>query len=165
MILRAHGIAVPLPAGWDGRIRWALDAATVSPPALHLPGVEVPTGGTTNTVTHLANFRLPERRGDYGSGAVESMRARHVFASLVEFDPEAAATPLFSTVGVPRIRGTRFAPSAMQRVMPRMSGAQWFFSAAGRAFCLYAVLGSHAMRRALAGQLDVVMRGVTIAPR
>lgn len=165
MLVHAHGIAVSLPSGWDARIRWAQPAETAAPPALRLPGVAVPSDGTTNTVTHIANFRLPERRGDYGSRAVDLMRSRHVFAALVEFDPEAAETPLFGTAGVPRVRAARFSPNAMQRVMPRMCGAQWFFHVSDRAFCLYAVLGSHAMRRALAAQLDGVVSRILIAPR
>ena len=49
-----------------------------------------------------------------------------------------------------------FSPTAMPRAMPGRTGAQWFFSLGGRAFCLYVVLGSHAERAdllPLAGQV------------
>lgn len=165
MRISAHGISVDLPTGWDARI-WLPSPSTVTaPPALRLGETTVPAGGTTNAVCHLANFPLPARRGDYGSGAVEQMGPRHVFAALVEFDPEAASTPMFSTEGVPRVRATRFHPRAMQRVIPGMAGAQWFFHLAGRAFCLYAVVGSNLAKGSLSTRLDAVLRTVVIAGR
>ena len=164
MTLSAEGMSIRLPRGWDGRIRFAIPEPTAALPALHL-GSPVPAGGTANAVLHIANFGLPAQRGDYGSGAVEKMGARSVFAALVEFDPEAGATPLFASVGMPRVRAAKFGPNAMQRVLPRMCGAQWFFSVTDRAFCLYAVLGSYALRRPLAAVLDPVIQTIIVAPR
>lgn len=43
----------------------------------------VPMSGLVEPVLHLANFALPEGRGDYGSGAVEVMRGGNVFIALV----------------------------------------------------------------------------------
>ena len=163
MTLSAEGLSVRLPRGWDGRIRFVVDGPSAALPAVHL-GDPVPIGGTTNAVLHVGNFGLPAQRGDYGSGAVEKMGARNVFAALVEFDPEAAGTPLFASAGLPRIRGANFGPNAMQRVMPRMCGSQSFCTVAGRAFCLYSVLGSYALQRPLAALLDPVIQTITIAP-
>ncbi len=164
MTLSAAGLSIAVPRGWDARIRWTTSAPAAPIPALHLDE-PVPAGGTSNAVLHVANFGLPAQRGDYGSGAVELMTTRNVFAALVEFDPEAAATALFAPVGLPRVRATRFGPDAMQRVLPRMCGAQWFFQVGGRALCLYAVLGSYALRRPLAAELDAVVQRIGISPR
>jgi hypothetical protein len=162
--LSAEGLSIKLPRGWDGRIRWVTSDPAAALPALHL-SEPVAIGGTPNAVLHVANFGLPAQRGDYGSGAVEKMTSRCVFAALVEFDPEAGATALFASTGMPRVRAVSFGPNAMQRVLPRMCGAQWFFTAGGRAFCLYAVLGSYALRRPLAALLDPVIQTITVAPR
>jgi hypothetical protein len=162
--LAAEGLSVHLPRGWDGRIRWAESDPGIALPASHL-AAPVPAGGTPNAVLHVANFGLPAQRGDYGSGAVEKMTTRHVFAALVEFDPEAGETPLFASSGMPRVRAAKFGPNAMQRVLPRMCGAQWFFTDGGRAFCLYAVLGSYALRRPLAATLDPVIQSIGVVPR
>lgn len=165
MRISAHGISVDLPPGWDARIWLPAPAPVVAPPAMRLDGMAIPAGGTPNAVCHLANFPLPVRRGDYGSGAVEQMGPRHVFAALVEFDPEAASTAMFAHDGVPRVRAARFHPRAMQRVLPGMAGAQWFFRTAGRAFCLYAVVGSNLAKGALASRLDAVLRSLVISGR
>ena len=118
--------------------------------------------GTVHPVAHLANFPLPPDRGDYGSGAVERMRAGDVLVCLLEFDPEAGATALFAHEGVPRFRAGSFAPNAMQRTIQGMSGAQAFFREAGRAFCAYAVLGSHRDRAALVPLVNALLEGVRI---
>ena len=161
-VLAAHGLAVSPPRGWDARIWTPVSSTVVAPPAMHLAGASIPMGGTPNAILHIANFPLPVVRGDYGSGAVEEMGVRSVFAAVVEFDREAASTPMFAASGVPRIRGDRFDRNAMQRVLPRRSGAQWFFHEGGRAWCLYAVVGSHALRRTLASELDAVIRTIRI---
>jgi hypothetical protein len=162
--LSAEGLSIDLPRGWDGRIRWVDSEPSAALPAIHL-AAPVAIGGTPNAVLHVANFGLPSQRGDYGSGAVEKMTTRNVFAALVEFDSEAGATALFASTGLPRVRDANFGPNAMQRVLPRMCGAQWFFTAGGRAFCLYAVLGSYALRRPLAAVLDPVIQTIAVTAR
>lgn len=137
MRIAGHGRAAELPPGWEGRIfRRPAEAAET----------------TTHPVFHAANFALPDERGDYGSGAVELMAADGVFVSLVEFDPEAAGTPLFERDGPPwPVAAEAFSPSRLQRTLANQSGCQFFFSADGRAFCLYVVLGNHADRGRLVG--------------
>jgi hypothetical protein len=162
--LRAFGIAVDLPRGWDGRIyrRPAADGTSAS-----MAGLDAGEG-TVNPVAHLANFPLPAERGDYGSGAVERMRAGDVLVCILEFDPEASGTELFRHEGVPTFRPGSFAPQAMQRTIQGMSGAQAFFRSAGRAFCAYAVLGSHRDRVALTPLVNRLLESVRIedlAPR
>ena len=91
---------------------------------------------------HLANFALPPARGDFGTGAVETMGEQHVFVSLVEYDAEEADRPLFAARGFPRLTVRDFAPNQLQRRIAGQLGCQRFFTERGRAFCLYTVLGS-----------------------
>ena len=92
---------------------------------------------------HAGNFALPERRGDFGGGAVERMGPTNVLVVLFEYDQASARTPLFARIDRPQPVPSDFAPNQLQRIIPGQSGAQYFYSEAGRAFCLYVVLGSH----------------------
>ena len=140
MRLARHGLGLQLPAGWDGRIyRRAID------------------GARTQAILHAANFALPGDRGDYGSGAVERMRAGHVLVALIEHDRSAAGVGLFRRQGLPLpLRPSDFSRHALQRTLPGQSGVQRFFTWEGRAFCLYVVLGSHAAR----GRMIPLVNGV-----
>src|SRR5437764_330111 len=64
MRLEAHGIAVDLPSGWDGRI-WRR-----------------PGGGP---VVHAANVALPASDGDFATTATGSLPADGVVVVLVEY--------------------------------------------------------------------------------
>jgi hypothetical protein len=149
MFLARHGLGVDLPSGWDGRI--------------YRPAADEP-GATSNAILHAANFPLPERREDYGGGAVELMRAGDVLVMLLEFDPEAAATPLFAQrQGLPRrLAASAFGPNHLQRILPGQAGAQFFFSEAGRAWSLYVVIGSWADRAALAEQASRLLATIRL---
>ena len=93
---------------------------------------------------HLANFPLPEQRGDFGSGAVDLMGTGHLLIVLFEYGPESVGQALFRRQGMPdRLRPAMFSGSALQRTIPGQAGAQVFFTEAERAFCLYVVLGRH----------------------
>lgn len=149
MRLSRHGITVRVPRGWDARLfRHACEA-----------------GETSNPVLHAANFPLPENRGDFGSGAVDLMTADDVFVSLFEYDPEAAATPMFARRGRPRPQAGDFSPGQLQRTLRGQSGAQYFFHEAGRAFCLYVVLGSHANRARLLPKVHALVDALELPPR
>lgn len=143
------GLAVDVPAGWDVRVS-------------RRPAAE---GSTANPVMHLANFALPERRGDFGSGAVERMRPDDVLVVLFEYDEEATSTPLFAQRGRPRPAPADFSPRQLQRTLPGQSGVQYFYSEAGRAFCLYIVLGSHGRRAALVPSVNALLGRLTVAAR
>ena len=160
--IRAHGIDVGLPAGWDGRISVRSDGAPED--AITAAGTHVATL-RTRPVVHLANFGLPADRGDFGSGAVELMGDRDVFVVLFEYEPAATGTALFRTRGFPRsltVRG--FDPATLRRGIVGQSAHQAFFQEAGRAFCLYVVLGSHARRAALVPIVNRVLASVRIEP-
>lgn len=158
--MRAHGLSVHVPSGWDGSI----SRAAGDPSDLDLD--DVGRLGTSNPVLHVASFRLPVVRGDYGGGAVEHMRAHDVFLALVEFDPHAAATPLFSSDRMRRpLRASMFDRATMHRPLVGASGHQQFFHTDGRAFALYVALGAHRLRSTLVPRVDQVLSTLRITPR
>jgi hypothetical protein len=161
--LRGHGLAGTLPAGWDGRITLRNDGEieTFRAPDAQDSFVAVP-----HPVLHVANFGLPEERGDFGSGAVELMGARDVFIVLFEFDDASVGTPLFARRGMPRtLRPADFDETTLRRGIRGQAGYQAFFTEAGRAFCLYVVLGASAARARLVPLVNQVLATVRIDPR
>lgn len=146
MRVQQYGLDADLPGGWEARIYRRDRALATRAAGRDAAGDEV----SANPILHAANFALPEDRGDFGSGAVDIMRSGHVFLSLVEYDPEAAGTALFAASAPPwPLDAGAFSPAQLQRHIPGQSGAQFFFSTEDRAFCLFAVLGSHVERRTL----------------
>lgn len=154
----SHGLSVNVPKGWDG----AITTAEPTPPSAGFS-----TGhdrGLTFPVMHLANFALPSRRGDYGSGAVEIMRSGAVLICVLEFDPGEATSALFAGNPIPRrLRARDFSPDTMQRTVSGMSGTQFFGVEAGRALCLYVVLGSHARRGVLVAEINKVLPSLEVS--
>lgn len=147
MDLSAHGITVDVPPGWDGEI-YRRRAETVG---------FAPQSEQSKPVVHLANFPLMAERGDFGSGAVEVMVADNILIVLFEYGSGSVGTTLFRSQGIPRVAPDDFAPHTMQRPLPGQSGAQYFFTEAGRAFCLYVVLGSHGRRRQLVPEINHIL--------
>lgn len=158
--LRAHGISVVPPGGWDARIsvrRDGLPQTAFTASATRLPLLQ------SRPVVHLANFGLPEARGDFGSGAVELMGDRDVFIVLFEHEPAASGTALFREVGLPRVvTNGDFDPATLRRSIAGQSAHQAFFHEPGRAFCLYVVLGSHPRRARLIPMVNRVLATVRL---
>lgn len=159
-VVTAHGLSVRLPVPWEGRVYLREYRDDPRHPSAYGSPAEV-----RNPVVHAANFALPPHRGDFGTGAVEVMSAANAFLALVEYDRAEAGRPLFAARGVPRLTVRDFAPNALQRRLPGQLGCQRFFTAAGRAFCAYAVLGSRSHAAALTAQLNDVLAGVEVAQR
>jgi hypothetical protein len=114
-------------------------------------------------VLHAATIALPEVRGDFGGGVVERLDPGGIFIALVEYDREATSTPLFAATGLPKgLSGSQFHTNTLQRGVAGQSGAQWFCQVAGRAFCLYVVLGAHADRWRLATHASQVVQTLSI---
>lgn len=156
MRIAAHGLAVDTPAGWDARIFRRRSEGLQA-------GAHGGRAPTDHPVLHVANFPLPEERGDFGSGAVELMRSPHVLVALLEYHQEAARTALFSPRGMPRrLDSGDFDPNALQRTLAGQAGAQRFFSEGGRAFCLYVVIGSFARRAPLVSEVNATLGRVEI---
>jgi hypothetical protein len=135
--LQGESIEVELPPGWEGRIASRNGGSA--------PRGSAAISGAAARV-HAANFALPPDVADFGGGAVELMGNRDLLVILFEYDRSSANTPLFAATGIPRLGVDDFDPYALQQVLPGQSGVQRFFSAAGRAFCAYVVLGSHTRR-------------------
>lgn len=158
MPLSGSGVDVTVPAGWDGRIAGRRPEGDL-PPGEVAAAADAPT----TAVVHVASFPLPPDLGDFGSGAVDRMTNRDVFVAIFEYGRESATQPLFATQGVPRFRGADFSPSTLRTMIPGQSGVQRFFSVNGRAFCIYAVLGSHTRRVGLAGLVNDVVASLRIS--
>ena len=156
MRISAYGLAVNLPSGWEARIRR-------HPLALRPAG----DGFRSHPVLHAADFALPEERGDFGSGAVETMRPSQAFIALIEYDTSSAGTALFSSpVAVPlQVGAEDFSPQQLQRTIRGQAGTQRFFVDAGRAFCLYVVLGSMANRQHAVPRVNAILSAIEIGPR
>ncbi len=163
MTLDGPGLRVRLPGRWEGEIRTArgLDADAVARrrAAVGTAPVMVPTA-------HLGNFALPPDRGDFGSGAVETMTAGGAFVALVEFGASEAGTALFGRDGIPRrVRPRDFHPRALQRTLRGQCGLQVFATEAGRAFSLYVVLGRQRQLDDLVDEVNAVLASIEVGPR
>src|SRR5258708_9625772 len=112
--LAAHGVAVDLPRGWEGRI---LRRAAINPTE------------HSRAVVHIASFPLPEERGDFGVGVTELMRSGDVFLTLFEYGPESLGTPLFASTGIPKLTVDQFGSRRLQLTLPGQIGCQLFFTA------------------------------------
>ncbi len=166
--LAGHGIAVRLPGGWEGRIALragtTTEVSTLAQPAV-ARDVLVQATGIARPVVHLANFGLPGERGDFGSGAVDLMGPRHVLLVLFEHGPDSVGTALFQASEMPMPQAHQFHPNTLQRRIPGHLGYQRFFTHAGRAFCLYAVLGSTLDVPAMAAEARSVLAATEVRPQ
>lgn len=153
--LSGYGITLDLPLGWEGLI--TMRETEPAAPAYARAGP-----ATTGALVHAANFALPADRGDFGAGAVELMRAPDLLVILFEYDRASASMPLFAARGIPRVRAQDFSPVALQRVLEGQGGVQKFFNEAGRALCLYVVLGSYLRRVRTVPLINGVLAGITI---
>jgi hypothetical protein len=157
--LTGYGISLDLPAGWEARITMRdpepLDAA-------HAAAARGTEAATTGALVHAANFALPTETGDFGAGAVELMANPDLLVILFEYDRASASMPMFAASGLPRVRADDFSPVALQRVLEGQGGVQKFFNQAGRAMCLYVVLGSYARRVRTVPVINDLLGRVTI---
>ena len=145
----ARGVSVVTPPGWDVRI-FRRD--------------EVPPERTF-TVVQAANFSLPSTMGDYGNGAVQLMGPWCILICLIEFAPEHATDALFRAPGPPSsLTAEEFRRSTLQHNRPGQVGTQRFFSAAKRAWSLFAIFGSEELRSTLLPVVNSVLSGITIGP-
>ncbi|MBX3285631.1 MAG: hypothetical protein R2746_07095 [Acidimicrobiales bacterium] len=171
MKLQAHGIETDLLPGWEGRISLrSVPSAKAAGPDRFGPGALTgPVGNpgeVPNPVVHLANFPLPEQRGDFGSGAVDLMTEDDVLVVLFEYGPESVGKALFRRRGLPtNLKPNMFSSAALQRTLPGQAGCQVFFTEQDRAFCLFTVLGrQHAAARVLP-QANAALAATRISPR
>jgi hypothetical protein len=149
VILRAHGIHVELPRGWSGRVFRAADGVAT---------------------LHAGDFQLPLDDGEFGDLSTAVMPDTATFLALTEYEPGDGLTPgvgLFARKRIPLpLDPTEFGASRLQHPRPGQIGAQHFFTASGRPFCMYAVIAGprHGRRHQLLA-LDGVLRSLQIEPR
>ena len=147
--IAAAGLSLEPPPGWEASI-------FRRPPS---------TGEVTYPVVHAATVPLPAGRGDYGSGLVETLGPNDLFVGVLEFGSDAAASPLFSGWrGVPGLTPDVYRPRALQRTIRGQAGVQRFFTVAGRAFCLYSVIGSMAQRVPLTARANQLIGSLRVDP-
>jgi hypothetical protein len=145
--LIAHGVAVEVPAGWEGRIlrRTALN-----------------TEERSRAVMHVASFPMPEERGDFGVGVTELMRRGDVFVTLFEYGPESLGTPMFAASGVPHLTVEQFSARRLQRTLRGQLGCQLFFTANQRPFCLYVVVAGRLHLRPIISQVNAMLEALEL---
>jgi hypothetical protein len=147
-MLEAHGLRVELARGWSGRV------------------FRRPAGGAT---LHAGDFQLPLDDGEFGDSATALMPTGGSFLALTEYLPGAgleAGQGLFAADRVPRaLDPTALRSSGMAHPRPGQAGAQHFFTASGRPFCLYVVVsGPRSERRRQLAALGAVLRSLRIHP-
>jgi hypothetical protein len=140
--LQAHGIALDLPSGWDGRI-W------------------VRSGG--GPVVHAANVALPPADGDFATRATAALPAGGVVVVLVDYGAADAGTPLFAAPAPGRVDPAELSPAALLHRRAGQRGLQRFFTASGRAMCLYVVVGSAAHAADLSAGVSEVLGTLRVA--
>ena len=145
--MSAEGLSIDLPPSWEARI--------FRRPA---EGIE-----TTHAVLHAGNFALPPDAGDYGDGAVQLMGPAGAFVALVEFHPSSTSTPLFAAHGFPLpLRPDDASRTTLQHPLGGQAGIQRFFRLSGRAWCLYAVVGSFDRRQRLVSEINAVAGAIKV---
>jgi len=118
---------------------------------------------TGNLVVHASTVPLRQDEGDFGSGVAERLGPDDLFCGFFEYDAASVGTALFTAQGLPRPRPSDFVVGAQQRALPGQSGAQYFFTEAGRAWCLFVVLGGHSRRQPGAVRVGALLKGIQIA--
>jgi hypothetical protein len=144
MRLAAHGISLDLPQAWDGRI-WTREG-----------------GGP---VVHAANIPLPADDGDFATLATQSLPVDGVVVVLVDYGTADAGTPLYAAPAPVRIDPGELQPQTLLRRRPGQRGLQRFFTAGGRAMCLYVVVGSAAHAVDLAAAVSGVLASLRVTDR
>jgi hypothetical protein len=168
-----YGISVEVPVGWTSAlVRRAtspdapsdLDRFDALAPDGAVPDARDRLAERTLPVLHVSTRPLPEAVGDFGSGAVEALGPEDVFVALIEYGSDLADTGLFERQGVPRLAPSQFGTNRMPREIVGRSASQHFFSAGGRAFCLFTVLGSHSRRMGTVPRAAAVAASLQIVP-
>jgi hypothetical protein len=165
--VRNAGVEADLPPGWEGRIRRGPPGRAAARAFGDASGSPEDLPIEEDLVTaHLGNFPLPADRGDFGSGAVDTMAAADAFVALLEYEPASARTALFERAGMPRhlVPGD-FSPASLQRTLAGQAGTQIFFHEVDRAFCLYVVLGNAARAARTVTQVNRTLRTIRISRR
>jgi hypothetical protein len=143
-VIRAFEIEVEPPSGWEARIFRLVDGE----PTLH-----------------AASFPLPLSDGEFGANATRRMRPHDAFLSVTEYTVDGKLTPgrgLFAAQKPPALAVRAFSPNVLLRGSEGQLGTQRFFTAAGRPFALYAVVGSASALGRRLRELNALLAGLSI---
>ena len=157
-------IAAQAPAGWHVRVsRRPQVAAGARQPSTGrlLDGA----GDVTRPILHAASRPLPRGLADFGGELIDVLGPDDAFVALIDHGPEVAGVGLFARQGRPTIAPSQFAANRLARYVPGRSACQHFFSEAGRAFCLYAVVGDQREAGALTPTANSVTAQIEVTPR
>lgn len=149
VILDAYGIRVTLAEGWSGRIYSRIAGAAT---------------------LHAGDFALALEDGEFGDRSTGRMPAGATFLALTEYRVGTGLEPgrgLFAARRLPLpLDPTAFASNRLAHARPGQVGAQFFFTTAGRPFCLYMVIaGPRDGRRQRLLAADHVLRTLHIDRR
>lgn len=159
--MTAYGLTVDPPSGWEGRIFRRVESDEVR--AGEVSGPPAPVGELTFAVVHVATIPIPVDMADYGSDVVSELGPDDALIVLKEFEPASASQPLFASPGMPSpLDPGAFDPGTLQRRLDGQAGYQSFFNEAGRAFCLYVVLGSYERRIPTVERVNEVLATMSI---
>lgn len=145
--LRAFGVSAAVPAGWEAR------------------AFRHPEGEPT---LHVATFALPASDGEFGTRATNTMPLHALFLSLTEYRTGRRLTPgqgLFAAAAPGSLAPHELSDRALLRPRPGQRGVQRFFSASGRAFCLYVVVSGTARTHAHLNAASELLRTLRVEPR
>ena len=145
MILTAAGLVVQVPPGWDAELS---GNPTVGHPSL----------------LHMANAPLPPGRSDFGGHPLEALPSTGVFLALLESQASEAGVGLFRRRGIPAVVPAEFSTAKLNKAAPGLVATQRFFTEAGRAFCLYAVIASDARVSSGTSLLNKGIAAITVEP-
>ena len=150
MRVAAHGIAVDLPDGWEGRIFRRRHG---------------------DPTLHAGTFALPHDDGEFGTRSTGRMPAGATFVTITEYRPGDGLVPgrgLFAHRGIPLpIPRSRFRASQLLVARRGQRGFQHFFTEGGRPFCLYAVIHEPHVgaARADVAAVNDVLGSLSVEPR
>lgn len=144
--VRAFGIEAEAPPSWEVRIfRLAEGEPTL----------------------HASSFPLPLSDGEFGADATRRMRRDGAFVSVTEYRVDGKLTPgqgLFAPRQPRALSRAAFSPNALLRGNADQLGTQMFFTAAGRPFALYAVVGSPAAFARRLPEVNALLATLAIDP-
>ncbi len=144
--LRAYGLTATVPPGWEARAF---------------------RHGEGEPTLHVASFALPAADGEFGTRATDKMPQDALFLTLTEYRTGGGVEPghgLFAGHPPRSLTEESLSSRALLRALPGQRGVQHFFSASGRAFCLFVVVSGTARTNAHLAAASGLLRSLHVEP-
>jgi len=150
MRVGAYGISLDLGPAWEARFFKQPD----------------PGDGSCMPIGHIGNFAIPVDSSNFAGRVIEGLDDSKALIAVVEYGPEVAGTPLFTSGRwPPRLEITDLNPSAFDGPhSPGLAGNQNFVTVHGRAFCIYIVMPFSGQAAPLLNEVNEVMETLSIEP-